>query len=355
VKLLDRLVLRQFFTGFFALVMGLPLLFVVVDLTENLDSYLGRGLSGGEVVLSYAYMIPQFIHWGMPIAALIATVFTISGMTRHNEIAAAKAGGISFYRLTAPLLTAGVLLTGAGLALSEVVPVTNRLRAEVLGERTGRQVVMKTNFVYQSAGGLSLSIRRLDAAHGEISGVLLQQEGRRGERLHGTAARGVWEGADGWVLQDGWVRLLGGEGEETTFAFEAMRIPSLRDTPEELLADPKDPDEMRYGEINHAVAAVRRAGGDARELLVNREQRLALPVAVLVIILFGAPLATSSKRGGTAFGVGLSLAVTMVYLMLFRVGEAVGTSGAIDPLVAAWGPNALFLAAGLLMMARVRS
>jgi lipopolysaccharide export system permease protein len=355
VKLLDRLILRQFFTGFLTLVLGLPLLFIVVDITENLDRYLGRGLGGAQVALSYLYMIPQFVLWGMPIAALVATVFTVSAMTRHNEIAAAKAGGISFHRLVAPLLAAGVLLTGAGLVLGEMVPVANRLRAEVLGERTGREVRMKTNFVYQSEGGLSLSIRRLDAAEGEMTGLLIQSQGSDGERLHGTAARGVWEGGQGWTLHDGWVRLLGAEGDETSFAFESMRIPSLRDTPEELLADPKDTDEMQYAEITRAVAAVRRAGGDPRELLVNREQRISLPAAVLVIILFGAPLATSSKRGGTAFGVGLSLGVTMIYLMLFRVGEAVGTSGALNPAVAAWAPNAIFLAAGLLMMARVRS
>ena len=47
----------------------------------------------------------------------------------------AKAGGISFYRLIAPLPLLGVLLAGGALALSEVVPVANRLRAEILGQR----------------------------------------------------------------------------------------------------------------------------------------------------------------------------------------------------------------------------
>jgi lipopolysaccharide export LptBFGC system permease protein LptF len=37
------------------------------------------------------------------------------------------------------------------------------------------------------------------------------------------------------------------------------------------------------------------------------------------------------------------------------VGKALGSSGAIDPLVAAWGPNAILLVAGLFLMARVRT
>jgi lipopolysaccharide export LptBFGC system permease protein LptF len=47
--------------------------------------------------------------------------------------------------------------------------------------------------------------------------------------------------------------------------------------------------------------------------------------------------------------------VTIIYMLLFRVGKAIGSSGAIDPLLAAWGPNMLFLVAGLFLMARVRT
>jgi lipopolysaccharide export system permease protein len=89
--------------------------------------------------------------------------------------------------------------------------------------------------------------------------------------------------------------------------------------------------------------------------LVKREQRLAIPVATLVIILFGAPLATSSKRGGAAYGIGISLATTILYLILFRVAGALGYAGTLDPLLAAWLPNALFFVAGLILMAKVRT
>jgi lipopolysaccharide export LptBFGC system permease protein LptF len=51
----------------------------------------------------------------------------------------------------------------------------------------------------------------------------------------------------------------------------------------------------------------------------------------------------------------VSLAVTMVYLMLFRVGQSIGASGAIDPHVAAWGPNAIFFVAALILLWRVRT
>src|SRR5680860_58551 len=104
MKLIDRYIARRFIRTFTALVLGLPFLFIITDITDNLDKYLARNLPAGDVVLSYVYQLPQFIQWAFPIAALVATVFTIGDMTRHQEIAAAKAGGVSFYRLATPCL-----------------------------------------------------------------------------------------------------------------------------------------------------------------------------------------------------------------------------------------------------------
>jgi hypothetical protein len=45
-------------------------------------------------------------------------------------------------------------------------------------------------------------------------------------------------------------------------------------------------------------------------LRVTRMLKIAIPVTCVIILLFGAPLATSTQRGGAAFGVGLSLGTT---------------------------------------------
>ena len=51
----------------------------------------------------------------MPAAVLFATVFTVGAMGRHSELTAAKAGGLSFYRLMLPVFVAAALATGAGV------------------------------------------------------------------------------------------------------------------------------------------------------------------------------------------------------------------------------------------------
>src|SRR3712207_2203991 len=104
----------------------------------------------------------------MPIAALIATVFTIGNMTRHQEITAAKAGGVSFYRLATPLILVSALLSVGAVFLGELVPAANQKRAEALGERAGLASPYRTNFVFRTEDGRTLSATRVNALDREM-------------------------------------------------------------------------------------------------------------------------------------------------------------------------------------------
>ncbi len=357
MRILDRYVAAQFVKLFTLFVLSAPILFVLGDITENLDTYMDREVGAAAVALGYLYGLPLFVLWSIPIAALIATIFTVNGMTRHSEVAAAKAGGISFWRLYAMIPIMGIVLTGLGLGLTEVVPHTNRLKAEAHGEkrlvRTDR-----TDFVYRDDEGRAFSIRRLDVNAGRIQGLTVEREGNEPvvPSVHIVAEEAVYDSAaDAWALRDGYLRLFAGRDVERAFSFATLTPTTFTETPEQLLAQPKEPEEMTYGELDRLIEILERSGGQPFDLMVEKAQKIALPVATLVIVLFAAPLATSSRRGGAAYGVGISLAVTILYLMLFKVAGAAGSSGAMPPLVAAWAPNVVFFAAAVVLMARVRS
>jgi lipopolysaccharide export LptBFGC system permease protein LptF len=112
---------------------------------------------------------------------------------------------------------------------------------------------------------------------------------------------------------------------------------------------------MRYAELGRYIDAVRRAGSPTGKLEVQRAQRISIPVACLIIAIFGAPLAMAAPRSGTAFGIGVSLAATVIYILLFSIVTAMGDKNVMNPTLLAWMPNALFLVAGLVLMDRVRS
>jgi lipopolysaccharide export system permease protein len=356
MRMLDRLIVRDFTRLFALFIVAAPFLFILGDVTENLDRYMSQGLSIRQVAMGYVYQLPLFISWGMPVAALIATIFTVSNMTRHSEVAAAKAGGISFYRLFAPLPLLGIVLTLLGLVLVELVPIGTRLRAESIGERQTRQVA-RSDFVYRDMDGRAFGIRRLDVANGEIIGITMERPGREPDvpSVHAFAAMARYNAQTGWTLHDGYIRLLAGPDMERAYRFSELRPRGFDEPPDRLLDQQKDPDMMGYTELGQLIGSLQRSGANPLDLMVERAQKLAIPVAALVIILFGAPLANSSPRGGAAYGVGISLAVTIAYLMLFKVAGAAGNTGTLPPLLAAWLPNGLFAAAAVVFLARVRT
>jgi len=354
-RILDRLIVGTFMKLFVLVLVASPPLFVIGDIAENLDLYIDRGLGRAEVAQAYIYQLPLFVQWSFPVAALLATVFTVHSMTTHREIVAAKAGGISFHRLVMPLWFVGVLLTGVALGLSEVVPRANRISAQILrAEAPGR--AWRSDFVYRAADGLTWQVERLTAADGRVTGIIIERgPDHEDGPLHVVASGARYDDSDGWTLAQGFLRSLPTDSTITTIEFDRMVIPGLTAKPEELLEVPPEPDEMTYAEIDRFADIIQRTGGNALELLVKREQKISIPFATLVIILFGAPLATSNKRGGAAYGIALSLATVLVFTMMMRVTGALGEAGAIGPMMAAWLPNGLFAAAGLAFLARVRT
>ncbi len=355
IRILDRMVAWTFLKLFVIFLAAAPWLFLLGDLTENLDTYIDRGLAASDVARAYFYELPLFLQWSFPIAGLIAAVFTVHSMTTHHEVVAAKAGGISFHRLIRPIVLLGLVLTGVALVLSQVIPIGNRIATQILQNEDPRRT-WRSDFVYESEGGTTWQIARLTAADGRMSDVILERPPTR-ERagFHITAGSAFWDANRGWTFQRGYLRSLNPDSTERAFQFEALQLAGISERPEDLLELPREPEEMTYAEISRLARIIQRTGGDAQKLLTDREEKISIPVATLVVILFGLPLATSSQRGGTAYGIGVSLGTTILYLLLFKISGALGQAGTLSPHVAGWTPNVVFAAAASVLLIRVRT
>ena len=106
---LDAYVFLEWVKIFVTTAIGFPVLVIVIDLTDHLQTYLQRNIPAPRIALSYLYWVPGSMFLVLPAAVLFATVFSIGAFTRHSEITAAKASGISFYRWTAPVFFAACL------------------------------------------------------------------------------------------------------------------------------------------------------------------------------------------------------------------------------------------------------
>jgi lipopolysaccharide export system permease protein len=356
VRTLDRYVAGLYLRVWLICVIGAPILFIIIKLTDDLDKYLNAGLTAQQVLLGYLYDFPYQMSLSFPVASLFGAVFTVALMSRHFEITAAKASGVSFYRIIAPIVLLGAVLSVLALALGELVPITNRLRAETLGERVSTRRNIRTQFVYGADGGRAYTIRRLTAESGEIQGLVVDREGTGAEypTYRVSAPRAEWR--DGrWLILDGRVNYYPSRDQEVSFAFDTLLMSDLRESPQQLLAEPKDPEEMNFRELGSFIESIHRSGGDVRKLVVEKHLKLAFPAACLIVVLFGSALGNATGKRGPAMGVGIALGTVLLYLITVRISQGMGAGGVLPPELAAWSPNLLFLGIGVVLLARTKT
>lgn len=357
VRPLDRYVFNEFWNIFVATALGFPILVDIIDLTDHLDKYMGCKLTPAKLLLSYVYWFPDTVFMVLPAAVLFATVFSIGSLTRHSEITAAKASGISFYRLIMPIFVGALISTFLGLVLGEIAPRTNTMREDLIS--CGQQLTNteRYNFAYAAEGGRVYKVGTLHVQNKSMDNVQIERQGR-GPNYPSfiTSSKGAkYTPGRGWILSAGTMHLLTGPTTNVTFAFDSLRDNLLTERPEELNASPKAPTEMAFGELGRFIRAMERSGADVNELRVERMLKIAIPVTCLVILLFGAPLATSTQRGGAAYGIGISLATTVTFLIMIQMTKAIGGKGIITPELAAWLPSLVFGSVGAILFARVRT
>lgn len=358
LRRLDRYVLGSWLRIFLLTAIGFPVVSIMINLTDSLSKLLDRGLSMREIAVSYVYSIPENAFLVMPAAVLFATVFTIGAMGRHSELTAAKAGGQSFHRLMLPIFLASAGAVGLSFAVGELAPGATAHQLKLQKAKPSRPTSARYNFVYRGDQGWVYTVRSLDLTSRQLKGLLFERQGRGADYpgLVITADSASYDQRRGsWQVRTGASRVIAAPGQQATFGFRTMRLRSLTQTPADLMAEPKAPDEMRYAELGRYIEALRRSGNDANKLMVEQALKLALPVTCLIIALFGAPLAVTSPRAGAAVGVAISLGTTVIFLLFTQITKAIGAGGVINPNIAAWVPNGVFLLTGLVLLARVRT
>lgn len=357
VRPLDRYVFSEFWKIFIATTLGFPLLLIIFDVTDNLDKYLARELPLTNIALSYVYSLPDYMFMILPAAVLFATVFSIGSLTRHSEITAAKASGVSFYRFIAPIFLGAVIATVAGLVLGEINPRANARKMALLDTQKFSASSERYNFAYSADAGRVYKVQALHVPSKSMEGVTIERKGK-GPAYPSyivTAGGAYYNERTGWKLTKGTMHVLTDSLHNITYSFDSLRDFRFTERPQELTIAARAPADMEYRELGRFINAMERSGGDVDELKVERMLKIVIPVTSMVILLFGAPLATSTQRGGAAYGVGISLATTVIFVMLVQMTKAVGGHGMIPAELAAWVPSIFFGIIGLILFARVRT
>ena len=359
-RLLDAYVLRGFWF-FFTIVLGVfASLFVVVTLFELIPDIIRNQISGTIVILYFLYLLPQIFYWVAPLAVLLAILINLGTLTKTNEILAVKAGAVSLYRMSLPIILMAAVLSGVVYVMQDyVLPWTNRKQDEyhdVIKNRapqthhdpyrklmmgSGNRVYHYTFFEPNLSTLANLSILKLDPNTFQIQ-----------ERLF--AKRATWN--DGhWTLEEGWHRKFSSKDPMLqTEMFDRKPVYEL-DAPAYFKREVRESDQMNYTELQGYVEDLRQSGFDVGSLTVDLYRKLSFPMVSFIMALIGVPFSFKTGRKGAFYGIGFCLAVGIIYWLTFELFGKLGGINQLSPFVAAWFPNIIFGASGFWMMLRMKT
>lgn len=355
MKIIDRYLLSNFSLNFLFGLFAFICIFIIIDLIENLGGFVDSGASALKIGQYYLYFIPEIISLMVPVALLLASLFTVGKMTNLYEITAIKVGGVSTLRILSPFMIFSFLVTLILIWFSGwIVPLANKAKTEFEAIQLGRYVGKSnsSNIVRQDSESRMITIGWFDGAINRgftVSVIELDQE----KVVRRWDARTIeWNQEEKrWKLTSGIYRNF---VQDTTYQFESLDYITFNFKPRDLINDFRNINQMTYFDLSDYIDSQRLAGfTELDKYLVAFYSKVSFPFACMVVVLFGVPLSSRKKRGGLAVEFGIALLICFVYLSVAKVAETFGQSSSWDPLLAAWFANIIFLIGGIYLLFRV--
>lgn len=355
MAILDRYILKEV-GGIF--LFGVALF--TVFLTVNHLFFLARFALQAHVSLTVVarlllLRVPYFMAFSLPMALLLGTLLTFGRLSDRNEVVAMRTSGIGLSRVTLPALAAGLIVAVAGIILGEVVvPVAeDRYRAEFF-VASGQPPSEEGYILFREEEGAQISVfyaRRVREAGEVMEGLTVTQfESDRLVRVIEARAARYTDGE--WVFEEGTLYLLTGPTSVET-RFDRLKVGITR-TPREILFARKDPSEMTIRELRTYIGVLRRSGESVVGHIVWLHTRVAFPASSLIFALLAVPLGLRPHRSGRSIGLGLTIVILLGYYLLMNTTLALGQTGRLPALLAAWTPNLVVGSLGAYLLWRAR-
>jgi lipopolysaccharide export system permease protein len=344
-----------------AALVGVVTIYLAVDYVDNSGSYTGPGWLPAVLEL-YANMTVVVVRQVAPAAMLLGAGVAVSGLRQTREYTALRAAGLGPGFVAAPVV-AVVLLFGLGLvALHEAWGVQAVERVEEI--RAFRFKRGGDRRAWEAARAPKRWFRGHDGRHiYHLSGSL---PGGGFERVtvlelspgFGVArridAQAMRPSGDGWVLEDVVDRRFLPDGR-LEVEESKQRTYSFQEPADAFAVLPGNPAQMRWRQLVGQISIRARAGLAVAEFELERDNRLAYPLAGVPGALLAIALALrGGRKGHVATALVESVGVSLVFWSAQGVTWALGLTGRVAPWQAAWAPDLVFLLAGALAVWRAR-
>jgi len=362
LKILDRYVLREMTSTFLVGIGAFTIVLLLDKIIRFTELIVIKGVEIWVALRLFFFLLPSFLTLTIPMATLLATLTTFGRMASDKEITAMKTSGISIYRLLFPPLLFASAAFILNLFLSVyVMPWGYHGFKNLLFQiaRSHASVGLREGVFNSDFGDFILYVRNIKREGRLLEGILLS-DSRTKESLKVVVARKgeLVHEAEGMKtilrLSNGSVHFTFPKNpalyRELSFDRYELEIDFGRFSANPLERKKEDR-EMTFSELLSKIRDKEKARTHPH-YATEFHKKFSIPFASFIFVLTATPVGIHVRRSGRLSGFSLSLALALIYYLLFVLGETLGDRGRISPALAVWIPNLLLggIGVGLLFL-----
>jgi lipopolysaccharide export system permease protein len=349
--LLSRYIARRFLSSIvlvFGVLIAVAFLIDVLNLGDRASS---RDEAGFGLVLEMALLrLPFLAQKVLPFAMLFGTMLTYIWLTRTHELVVTRAAGVSAWQFLLPSLAIALalgvfLITVFNPMASAMVSRFEQLESEFLRGQSSLLAVSPGGLWLREGDGVRqfvIHANRVSSSGADLGDVIIfafEDDDRFVERVDAERA----------LLRDGYWELQGvlvTRPDATVDRHDVLEVPTELTVPR-IQNSFASPDTMSFWELPDFIATMEAAGFSALRHKIHWHAILSIPLLLAAMVLVAATFSLRLTRRGR-LGLFLLAGLGSGFLLYFLsdISLALGMSGSLPPVLAAWAPAAIFAMIG---------
>jgi lipopolysaccharide export system permease protein len=334
------------FGSFYFAIVAVIFLATIVDLLDRLAT---KDVSLAVTLEMALLKLPYLSQEVMPFTILFAAMATFWRLTRSHELVVARAAGVSVWQFLLPVLGSSVVI--GLLAISALNPLASillsryeRLEANYIRNQQSMLAVSETGLWLRQADDSGQSV--IHAGSVSLQQVTVFRYADQDRFLDRIDAREAELQQGRWLLFDA---SLSRAGEASQF-HEEFALPTDL-TVDKIQESFAPPETIAIWNLPRFIGLMQAAGFSATPHRLQFHRLLALPMLFAAMVLLAATFSLRPQRRGRV-GVVILAGMLTGFLLYFLSNFvfAIGLSGTIPVVLAAWTPAGVSLMLGVAML-----
>lgn len=340
---------------------------VLLDLLRRVSD---SGLPMSIAMQFFVLRLPYFVGLAFPMSMVLACLLVYGRLSSDSELIALRSCGVSIYRLVAPAVVIGLIMSGITFAFNEaVVPAANLKASQLLDQALNKNKpsFKERNILYRESKTIRLPsgekdelLSRLFYAREfdgqQMKGLTILDFSQKGLNQIVASDSAKWNAEEKtWDFFNGTIYVVAPNGSYRNIVrFDRQQI-QLPRTPLDIAKTARDSEEMTISEIRQYIDLIGQTGNqkEIRKMRLRIEQKSSMPFASLSFGLVAATLGIRPQRSGRAAGFGLTLIIVVSYYALMVAGQILYQAGIVNAFIGGWLPTLVALAAGVILVVKL--